>query len=258
MNRVKNATPDSRNMWAKIVMKEKPSKSPEELSSLNESLPSVFSASDKPESHPHLVCVVGSAGSLRQQNEIFRDFVPPDNVAWVTLSHGHCFDVIDRAVASKESVVAIYPGVVECLVARKIYVVSPHCTVSLSGDGELKCLPPEKESWPGIALSDTPFTVAQEISVEALAAGSPHPLRVVFLSSLELRDFPPPVLEGLHRAGAEFFIPLLTPYPRPGRGAPVPHKGGLTDKLVGGPIPYKAAALNELVSVIIESIGEED
>ena len=239
-------------------MKDNPPKSSEQLFDLDRKSDEPPSVLENPENQPQVVCLAGSGRSLGQLNEIFKDFRSPENIAWVvlnfwsTLEYG-TFDhfgavalPLKSTPGNWKSIVSIKEGSCEPLVGGKAYVIHPESTLLLTPEQNL------------VGLKDKPQNpLWLEDCAIALAVGSPHPLRVVLLASTESVAFTPPVLEWFHGMGAKFFTPLFTPYDRLGL-PPKEHIGGLTDYLVDGPIPYKSAALNELVAAITESIGEED
>ena len=188
----------------------------------------------------------------------------PENVAWVVLNDwglsytttahsGTVGSTIRGTQAWFDLFVHIKEGSCEPLVAKKVYIVAPTCTLLLTSEqklvGQAQDESQTKKSKNHLWLEDC---------AKALAVGSPHHLRVALLSSAKSPAFTPSVLEWFDSVGAEFFTPLFTPYHKPGQGHPYEHFGGLTDHLVGVPIPYKSAALNELTAAIIKSIGEED
>jgi len=237
-------------------MKDNPPKSSEQLFDLDRKSDEPPSVLENPENQPHVVCLAGSGRCLGQLKEIFRDFRFPENIAWVLLNnwgphtgsshHNTVALPLKSTPGNWKSIVSIREGSCEPLVAKKAYIINPGSTLLLTPEKNLVGLKgkPQNRLW----LEDC---------AKALAAGSPHPLRVVLLASSEF-GFRPPVLEWFHGMGAKFFTPLFTPFERPGGQPSQEHIGGLTKHLVDGPIPYKSAALNELVAAITESIGEED
>ena len=213
---------------------------------------------------PYVVCFFGSAGTIRQLYEILRDFVPPDNIAWVVACARDEISALDvsalgkqvRASRRSDSVVLIEKGTVTSLVEKKVYVVHRHCRVFVS-KGTL-----EVPQIMGMALGKSKKEEAEtpwlRHTVQILRGGSRHGIKFVFLSSLEANGIGAQLVRRLHDAGHKFFTPLFTPFERPGGQPSQEHIGGLTKHLMDGPIPYKSAALNELVAAITESIGEED
>ena len=177
---VNSETADFRVMWrGKTLMRDTGPKTPKRIFDLDVRPEDRQAYLDARANDPYVVCFLGSAGAMLQLHEILRDFVPPDNIAWVVANHGDVSEAVVETVASRDSVVLIGEGSVEPLVEKKVYVVASNCSLFIrsgaKGGRELE----------GLALGQPEEGEFEypwfRHTAEVLALGSHHRIRVVFL-----------------------------------------------------------------------------